>query len=205
MSDEEASMRKILLTILFVAALTVLLPVGAGLGQKKQSQCEQAAQTNRNWELIGRDYVYFDYVLCPANMNPPSPLIRVWITTRGDGIAVEKWAEDGDRADVVSMFNGKKKAYTLYRDLNAIPLQVFKAEHRSGVAAETSKQLFLARGNNLIPLENLTPDSAERARRVFENADVIIRTAQIKGALLHDASRMAAIFESLNSPLKAQN
>ena len=198
-------MRKILLTLLFVAALTVLLPVGTGLGQKKQSQCEQAAQTNRNWELIGRDYIYFDYVLCPANINPPSPLIRVWITTHGDGLAVEKWAEDGDRADVVSMFNGKKKAYTLYRDLNAIPLQVFKAEHRSAVAAETSKQLFLAQGNNLIPLENLTPDSAERARRVFENADVLIRTAQIKGALLHDASRMAAIFESLNSPLKAQN
>ena len=198
-------MSKILLTLLFVAALTVLLPAGAGLGQKKQSQCEQAAQTNRNWELIGRDYIYFDYVLCPANMNPASPLIRVWITTHGDGLAVEKWAEDGDRADVVSMFNGKKKAYTLYRDLNAIPLQVFKAEHRSGVAAETSKQLFLAQGNSLIPLENLTPDSAERARKVFENADVLIRTAQIKGALLHDASRMAAIFESLNSPLKAQN
>src|SRR5258707_6398533 len=89
-------MRKILLTLLFVAALTVLLPVGAGLGHKKQSQCEQAAQTNRHWELIGRDYVYFDYVLCPANMNPPSPLIRVWITTSGAGIVIDKCADDID-------------------------------------------------------------------------------------------------------------
>ena len=197
-------MRKILLTLLFATALTVLLPVGAGFGQKKESQCEQAAQTIRNWELIGRDYVYFDYVLCPANMDPPSPLVRVWITTHGDGIAVEKWAQDRDGADVVSMFNGKKKAYTLYRDLNAIPLHVFKAESRSGVSPETGKQLFLAQGNSLIPLENLTPDSAERAKRVFENADVLIRTAQTKAALLHDASRMGAILESLNRPLNAQ-
>jgi hypothetical protein len=182
----------------------MVVPAGAGLGQKKQSQCEQAAQTNRNWELIGHDYVYFDYVLCPANMNPPNPLIRIWITTHGDGLAVEKWAQDRDGADVVSMFNGKKKAYTLYRDLNAIPLKVFKAESRSGVPAETGKQPFIAQGTDLIPLENLTPDSAERARKVFENADVLIKTAQSKASLLHETSRIAAIFESLNSPLKAQ-
>jgi len=198
-------MRRILLTMLFATALTVLLPVGAGLGQNKQSKCEPAAQTNRNWDQIGGNYIYFDYVLCPADMDPPNPLIRVWITTQGNGLAVEKWSPDRDGADVVSMFNGKKKAYTLYRDLNAIPLQVFKAEHRSGVAAETSKHLFLAQGNNLVPLENLTAESAERATKVFENADVLIRTARIKGALLHDASRMATIFESLNRPLKAQN
>jgi hypothetical protein len=197
-------MRKILFTLLF-ATITVLLPVGAVLGQKKQSQCEPAAQTNRNWELIGRDYVYFDYVLCPANTNPPNPLIRVWITTHGDGIAVEKWAEERDGADVVSVFNGKKKAYTLYRDLSAIPSQVFKAESRSGVPAETGKHLFLAQGTNLVPLENLTPDSADRARKVFENADMLIRTAQSKGALLHDNSRIAVIIESLNRPLNAQN
>ncbi|MDX6304727.1 MAG: hypothetical protein QOI77_1696, partial [Blastocatellia bacterium] len=141
-------MCKILLTFLLATALMVV-PAGAGLGQKKQSQCEQAAQTNRNWELIGHDYVYFDYVLCPANMNPPNPLIRIWITTHGDGLAVEKWAQDRDGADVVSMFNGKKKAYTLYRDLNAIPLKVFKAESRSGVPAETGKQPFIAQGTDL--------------------------------------------------------
>ena len=196
-------MRNFLLTLLLATTL-VVAPAGAGFGQKNQAQCEQSSKTERNWELLGQDYVYFDYILCPLGMNPSNPLVRIWITTRGDGIAVEKWAQDRDGADIVSMFNGKKKAYTLYRDLNAIPLKVFKAESRSGVPAETGRQPFLAEGSNLVPLENLTPESAERAKKVFENADILIKQAQRRVALLRETPRIAVIVEALSSPLKVQ-
>jgi hypothetical protein len=158
----------------------------------------------RNWELVGQDYIYFDYVLCPADMTPRNPLVRVWITTHGDGFAVEKWAQERDGADSVSVFHGKKKAYTIYRDLNAIPLTVFKAESRAGVPAETGRQPFLAEGSTLVPFENLTTDSAEKVKKVFENADILIKKAQSKVSLLREAQRMGAVVNSLDSPLKVQ-
>lgn len=196
-------MSKLLLTLILTTAFVATPPDADG--QKKQSQCEQASATERNWELIGQQYVYFDYVLCPPGMNPPSPLVRIWITTNGDGIGVEKWSKDREGADVVSMFNGKKKAYTLYRDLNAVPASVFKLERRSGVAAEIASKPFLAQGTMLVPFENLTPDSAKRAQKVFESADLLIQTAQKKASLLHEAGPIGVIVESLSSPLKAQD
>jgi len=38
-------------------------PAGEGRGQKKPDKCEISSPIVRNWELIGRDYVFFDYVL----------------------------------------------------------------------------------------------------------------------------------------------
>jgi hypothetical protein len=54
-------------------------------------------------------------------MAPPRPAVSIWITMRGNGIAVEKWKQDDNGADTVAVFDGKKKAYTLYRHLNAVP------------------------------------------------------------------------------------
>ena len=195
-------MRKSLLTLLLAATLAA--SAGAGSAQKKQAQCEQGTNQPRNWELLGQDYVYFDYVLCPAGMNPPQPLVRVWITTRGDGIALEKWAQDRDGTDVISMFHGKKKAYTLYRDLNAVPLTVFKADRRSAVPPDMADKPFLVEGPNLIPSENLTPESAAEVKKAFENADEIIKTAQRKVALLLEAPRIGVIVEALNTSPKAR-
>jgi hypothetical protein len=195
-------MRKFLLTLILAA--TPLAPADAVFGQKKQTDCQQGSNLPRNWDLIGRDYVYFDYVLCPADINPAQPLVRVWITTRGNGFAVEKWAQGRDGADIVSVFYGKKKAYTLYRDLDAVPLQMFKAERRSSVPQDMSKQPFMAEGASLIPFENLTPESAEKAKKVFESADTIIKAAQNKVALLHESPRIAVIVDALDKPLKAQ-
>jgi hypothetical protein len=201
---EEASMRKIFLTSLFGAGLAVA-PAGTGFGQQKQSKCEQGERSERNWELIEHDYVYFDYILCPAGMNPPNPLVRVWITTRGDGIAVEEWAQSRGGADLVSMYHGKKKAYTLYRDLNAIPLGAFSNEARAGVPADVAGQPFLDEGPILIPLKNLTPESAERVKKVFENADVLVDGARRKVALLREAPRIATVVDSLDRPLKQKS
>lgn len=101
-------------------------------------------------------------------------------------------------------FNGKKKVYTLYRDLNAVPLTVFKAERRGSVPADMAGQPFLVEGVSLIPSENLTPESAERARKLFENADMLIRQAQHKVALIRETARIAVVVEPLHYPLKAQ-
>jgi hypothetical protein len=196
-------MRKLSISLLCAAAL-VMPPARAASGQKKSSQCEQAAQTERNWEVIGDDYVYFDYILCPADVKPANPLVKVWLTTRGNGFAVEKWTPDRDGADDVAVFYGTKKAFTLYRDLNAVPLKIFKAESRAGVPADTAKQPLLADGNSLIPFENLTPDSAEKAKKVFEAADILIRGAQAKIQLLRETARIGVIVNSLDRPLKAQ-
>lgn len=193
-------MNRFLLILLLPAAL--LVASEAGLAQKKMDRCEQGANTPRNWEVIGRDYVYFDYILCPPALDPPQPLVGIWITGRGEGISVEKWAQDRNGADVVVVFHGKKKAFTLYRDLNAIPLKVFKAERRSAVPEDISKQPFLAEGSSLVPLGNLTPESAERVRKVFESADTIIKTAQRRVALLHETERIADILNALEKPLK---
>jgi hypothetical protein len=196
-------MRKVLLILLSATALAVSQG-GAGQGQKKQAKCEESAKTDQNWVLMGQDYVYFDYVVCPADMNPASPLVRIWITTNGDGIALEKWAQERDGADNISLFHGKKKAYTLYRDLSAIPLKVFKSESRAGVSAEVGSQPFLAEGPTLAPLENLTPESVDRAKKVFENADVLIRKAQSKLSLNGEPLRIVAIVDALDKPLKLQ-
>ena len=195
-------MRRFRLALLI--AVTLAASAGVVSGQKKQAQCEQGTNQPRNWEQLGQDYVYFDYVLCPAGMDPPQPSVRVWITTHGEGIAVEKWAQDRDSTDVISMFHGKKKVYTIYRDLNAVPLTVFKAERRSGVPADMAAQPFLAEGNSLIPFENLTPESAEKVKKVFENADALIKSAQRKAALLFDAPRIGVIVAALDTPLKAR-
>lgn len=195
-------MRKFLL-ILFAAGLAVS-PSGAVHGQKKQVKCEESAKTDQNWVLMGQDYIYFAYEVCPADMNPASPLVRIWITTNGDGFAVEKWAPGRDGADNVSVFHGKKKVYTLYRDLSAVPLKVFKTESRAGVSADMGKQPFLAEGPTLAPLENLTPESVERAKKVFENADVLIKKAQRMLSLNGEPLRIAAIVDALDKPLKLQ-
>jgi hypothetical protein len=137
-------------------------------------------------------------------MDPAKPLVSVWITTRGNGIAVEQWAQGRDGADNVAVYHGKKRAYTLYRDLDAIPLKMLTAERRPGIPADMSTQPFVAEGLDLIPFKSLTPESAERARKVFENADALIKKARDKVPLLHEFTRTAAIVDSLNSPLKAQ-
>jgi len=175
----------------------MLAPAGEGFGQKKQAKCEEGPRGTRNWELIGRDYVYFDYVICPADMDPALPLVRVWITTRGKGIAVEKWSQDRGGADSVAVFDGEKRAYTLFRDLKAVPLKMLKAERRLGVPADIAGQPFMAKGLDLIPIQNLTPDSAERVKKVFENADTVIKKAEAKAVLLYESPRIGAIAESL--------
>ena len=196
-------MRKFLLTLLLTMTVAAS-SAGVGFGQKKQAQCEESSKAVRNWELIDRDYFYFDYILCQAGMDPQKPLVWVWITRRGNGYAVEKWAQDRDGADAVSMFHGKKKAYTLYADLNAVPLTLFKAERRAAVPANMSRQPFLLEGSQLIPLEKLTPDSAEAFKYVFKNADVLIRKAQGKVPLLHESPRIEALTDSLDKLLKAR-
>ena len=185
-----------LLIILLLAPILVA-PAGALLGQKKPTKCEVGPRGMRNWELVGRDYVYFDYVICPADINPRNPLVRVWITTRGNGIALEKWTQDRQGADNVSMFNGEKKAYTIYRDLNAIPLTLLKAERRSSVPADVAGRPFLGEGVSLIPIKNLTPDSAKWVEKAFEEADSVIKKAEAKEVLLYEAPRIGAIVESL--------
>lgn len=192
-----------LLTLLFAAAL-VVAPAGAGQVQKKPDKCEQGPRTERNWEQMDKEYVSFDYILCPADLTPREPLVRVWLTWSGKGLAVEKWASDRDGADLVVMYHGKTKAYTLYRDLNAVPLKVFKAESRSVVPVEQARQPFLREDPNLIPFENLTPESSERVKKVFENADVLIKKAQSKVSLLYESPRITTIVESLQSSLKEQ-
>ena len=194
-------MRKALLTSVFGAALA-LASVNAGFGQQKPSKCEQADPAERNWEQLERGYVYFDYVICPLGMDPPNPLVRVWITTQGDGIAVEKWAEGRAGADRVSMYHGKKKAYTLYRDLDAIPLAAFNSEARAGVPADLAGQPFLDEGRLLIPLKNLAPESAERVNKAFENADGLVEKAQRKVALLREVRRIENLVNALDKPIK---
>ena len=179
-------------------------PAVEGRGQKKPDKCEISSPIVRNWELIGRDYVFFDYVLCPPGLQPPTPLVRVWLTTKGDGFAIEKWAEGRDGADSVSVYRGKKMAFTLYRDLDAVPLSLFKAERRSAVPAEMARQPFLLESPNLIPLENLTPESVERVKKVFGSADVLIKQAQHKSALLNESPRIGVVVDALDKPLKAQ-
>ena len=179
-------------------------PAGGGRGQKKPAKCEMASPVDRNWEQIERDYVFFDYVLCPPGLQPPAPLVRVWLTTRGDGFGIEKWAEGRDGADSVSVYRGKKLAFTLYRDLDAVPLSLFKAERRSAVPAEMARQPFLLESPSLIPLENLTPESAERVKKVFGSADVLINHAQRKSALLNESPRIGIVVNALAQPLKAQ-
>ena len=102
------------------------------------------------------------------------------------------------------MYDGTKRAFTLYRDLDAVPLALFKAERRSGVSAETARSPFLFRGTSLIPVENLAGESAARVRKVFASADHPVRQAQLKKALLHDVPQIEAIFDSLKRPLKEQ-
>ncbi|HJQ35203.1 MAG TPA: hypothetical protein VJ866_23835 [Pyrinomonadaceae bacterium] len=194
---------KKLIPLVLLTFISVSLPPAAAV-QKKQAECTQAPKTERNWDLLGQEYVYWDYVLCPADIDPPSPLVRVWLTTSGDGFAVEKWTQTRDGADSVSVFHGKKKAFTLYHDLAAVPLKVFKAERRSAVPTEMAAQPFMLEGTTLVPLENLEHESAEKAKKVFESADVLVRQAERKMSLLRESSRVAAVVDSLKNPLKVQ-
>ena len=194
-------MPRVLLTSVLGAAL-LMASAYTGFGQQKPAKCEQADPAERNWEQLERGYVYFDYVLCPPGMSPPNPVVRVWITTQGNGIALEKWAEGRAGADRVSMYHGKKKAYTLYRDLDAIPLEAFNSEARAAVPADVAGQPFLDEGRLLIPLKNLAPDSAERVKKAFENADELVVKAQRRVALLREAGRIANLVNALDRPIK---
>lgn len=193
---------------------------GAGVGQKNRGECVQARRKERTSGKVGKDYVYMDYVLCSPDMDPPNPLVRVWLTTRLDPmyegkweasrkgadlqIDVEKWVSGRDGADLISVSHGRRSDYTLYRDLSAVPLEVFKAERRSDVPAEVSSQPFLLEGPSLIPLENLTPESAERVRKVFEDADALVKRAEGRKTLNEESKRILAMVESLNSPFKGR-
>lgn len=208
-----------LTSILFLP--TAFKSAGTALGQKKRGECVQAARKERSRDKVGQDYVYMDYVLCSPGMEPPNPLVRVWMTTRveqadvakwgpsRDGadlqINVERWSAGRDGADLVSVSHGGKTAYTLYRDLDAVPLQLFKAERRAAVPTEMAGQPFVREGGTLIPLENLTPESAERVRKVFEDADALVRLAQRKTTLNQDSKRISGMVESLKDPPKGQD
>lgn len=196
-------MRYLLLAHLFAVALAAQ-HANSGAIVKRPPKCEHPAPAERNWEVIGDDYVYWDYLLCPPGVEPSGLLVKVWLTGRGDGYSVEKWSPGRDGADAVVVYHGTKKAFTLYRDLDAIPLKVFKAERRSAVPAKTAGQPFLAQGSSLIPLENLMPQSAERVTKIFESGDVLVRQAQRKTALLRETAKIEIIFAALKEPLKEQ-
>jgi hypothetical protein len=193
-------MRYLLLIHLFASLLTAQ-QAGAGIVKNKPPKCEQAAPAVRNWDVIEDEYVYWDYLLCPPD-EKSNPLVKVWLTGRGDAYSVEKWAQERDGADAVVVYRGTKKDFILYRDLNAIPLSMFKAERRSAVPAETASRPFMAKGSSLVPLENLTPESAERVVKIFQSGDVLVRQAQARGALLRDTPKIRVIFEAMNVPLK---
>lgn len=201
-------MRKLLAALLLAAAS----PAGAGLAQtgegylqKKRAGCEQAPRTDRNWEQLPQGTVYFDYELCPPGLEPAAPLVMILLTTHGDVVSVEKWAQGRDGADFVAFYRGKKVAFTLYRDLAAVPAKVFKPERRSGVPAETAARPFLVDGAKLIPFENLTEESAERVAKVLEGADTLVKRAQAKVSLIREAERLRLIVDLLDRPPRARS
>lgn len=196
-------MRHLLLIHLFAVSVAAQ-QAGSGIIKNKPAKCEQAAPAVRNWDVISDEYVYWDYMLCPPDEKQSNPLVKVWLTGRGEAYSVEKWSAARDGADAVVVYHGSKKAFIIYRDLGAIPTKVFKAESRSAVPAETAGRPFLAQGSTLIPLENLTPDSAQRVARIFESGDVLVRQAQLKTQLLRETSKIRVIFEALKEPLKEQ-
>jgi hypothetical protein len=194
-----------LFALLFLAAPAPAQKQDNRMPGGKPARCEQAAAMARNWDVIeSGEYVYWDYLLCPPDVKPANPLVKVWLTGRGEGYSLERWAAGRDAADLVTAYDGTKRAFTLYRDLDAVPLALFKAERRPGVAAETARSPFLFRGTSLIPVENLAGESAERVRKVFASADHLVRQAQLKKALLHDMAQIEAIFDALKRPLKEQ-
>lgn len=198
-------MRYLFLTNLLAVSLSLVAQhANSGAIIKRPPKCEPAALAQRNWEEFGGEYVYWDYILCPPGAEPSGLLVKVWLTGRGDGYSVEKWSPARDGADAVVVYHGTKKAFTIYRDLEAIPLKVFKAERRSAVPAQTAGRPFLAQGSSLVPLENLTPESAERVTKIFESGDVLVRQAQRKTALLRESEKIEAIFKALKEPLKEQ-
>ena len=186
------------------ASLVRTPPAGAPRRPKIPDKCETPSPSARNWELIGHGYVFFDYVLCPPGLQPPAPLVSVWLSAKGDGFSIEKWAEGRDGADLVSVYRGNKMAFTLYRDLDAVPLSLFKAERRSAVPAEMARQPFLREGSHLIPLTNLAPESVERVKKVFGSTDVLIKQAQRKSVLLNESPKIGIIVDALEKPLKQQ-
>ena len=206
-------MRRFLVTFLSAACATLATAAGAraqtsqdGYIVKKRAECESASRTEQHWETLGQGKVYFDYVLCPAGLEPPSPLVMILITAHvKDQVVVEKWAKGRDGADLVALLHGRKVAFTLYRDLAAVPLNVFKAERRAGVPAEIARRPFVVEGPRLIPFEHLTPDSAERVERIFRDADVLVRHAQEKAALIRDWERIALMLKALDQPPRARN
>lgn len=206
-------MRKFLITLLFAACAALAAPGEAhaqtaqeGYIQKKPAGCESASRTEQNWETLGHSKVYFDYVLCPAGLKPPSPLVMILLTAHvSDQIAVEKWTKERDGADLVARMHGRNVAYTLYRDLAAVPTKVFKAERRAGVPAAIAARPFVVDGARLIPFENLTPDSAERVEKIFRDADVLVRHAQDKAALIRDWERIALMLKALDQPPRARD
>lgn len=187
--------------VLLATGLALALS-GPALGQKKDDRCEEGNNYPRNWAQLEREYVYFFYELCPPDLVPAKPLVKVWITIGGNGISLEKWSKDREGADAVILFVDKKKTYTLYRDLKAIPLQFLKAERRSNVPPETAAQPFMLEGSYLVLFENLSDESAQRVKKVFESADTLIKKSEMKVALLYDTPRIKTIVEALEQPLK---
>lgn len=202
-------MRRFLTALLLAASASAAAAearaqTGEGYLQKKRAGCEQAPRTEPNREQLSQGVVYFDYELCPPGLEPAAPLVMILLTTHGDVISVEKWTEGRDGADFVAFYHGKKIAFTLYRDLAAVPLKVFKAERRSGVPAETAARPFLVNGTSLIPFENLTEESAERVAKVLEGADTLVKRAQSKVSLTREAERLRLIVDLLDRPPKAR-
>ena len=196
-------MRRLLIVSLLCASALAMR--GDASGQKKQAPCRANPPIERNWELVGRDYMYFGYTLCPPDVaNDSRPLVTVWFTLRGDGISVVKWRKDRHGADQVSLSRGDKRAYIIFHDLDAIPVGLLKAESRGGIPAETAKQPFLAEGKTLIPAENLPPEAAQRIKKAFEYADALIQKGESEVSLLHESNKMVALADLLNRPFKPE-
>lgn len=189
-------------TLAILVTILVLGFAGLARGQGKDKRCEEGNAYPRNWIQAEREYIYFFYELCPPDLTPPRARVKVLITSAGKKISIEKWASDRPGADSVTIFSDDKKIYTLYRDLKAVPLQFFKQERRSVVPAEMAAQPFMIEGSALVPSENLLPESAEQVRKVLENADVLIKKAEMKVALLFDSPRIEALVVATERKIK---
>ena len=195
-------MPRLIIVLVGCAILAIVVPSASG---QKKSKCEEGPQGTSNWDMHGQDYVYFDYTICPAKMDPPTPLVRVMITTRGQGIALEKWIENRDGVDSIVVFDKKKTAYTLFRDLNAIPLKMLSADRRSAIPATMGTQPFLARGLDLVPFQSLSSEQSGRIKKVLDDADIIIKKAQGRLVLLYESKRIVDIASGLlDNPMTTQ-
>jgi hypothetical protein len=198
-------MRKLFLLLSIVPLITVF--VGSAFAQgkpDKPDKCEVGGRLPRNWAQFESIYVYFDYVLCPPDLKPARPLVQVWITGEGNSYEVDKLRVDRDGADVISVYRDKNKAFTLYRDLNAVPLSIFHADRRGQVPPEVAGKPFLQEGKLLIAFENLKSESGERVKKAFKGADAVIKAAERKVPLLHESSNIKEVYFALMTSLKSE-